>query len=236
MSPYILLVEGRKTGRRSWAPTLSEKGYSVIKAHTRREALLQLRQTAPDLVVLDGRHLRFDVYRFSRTVRADGHQIPILLIVPSDWEVERGSGVNVHLREPFTARKLLNRIGRLLPSFSDNVLQVGDLVLDLQQRTVTRGSLNHRLTPKQARLLEVFMRHPGRVLTRRFLMEQVWETDFVEDTRTLEVHVHWLRKAIEDDPAHPVFLTTVRRVGYRFEIPPQTPPGTTESETTEQEA
>ncbi len=219
MSPHILLVEGRKTGRRSWAPTLVEKGYRVTKAHTRRDALSLLDRILPDLVILDGRSLRFNPYRFSRSLRADGHRVPLLLIIPTDWEIEKGSGVNVHLREPFTARKLLNRVGRLLPTISDNVLRVGELVLDLQQRTVSRGAVNHRLTPKQARLLEVFMRHPGRVLTRRFLMEQVWETDFVDDTRTLEVHIHWLRKAIEDDPRHPIFLTTVRRVGYRFSVP-----------------
>jgi DNA-binding response OmpR family regulator len=209
---------------------LVEKGYGVTKAHTRREAFLLLEQTLPDLVIVDGRHLRFDPYRFSRSLRADGYQVPVLLIVPTDWEVERGSGVNVHLREPFTARKLLNRIGRLLPTIGENVLRVGDLVLDVQQRTVSRGMVNHRLTPKQARLLEVFMRHPGQVLTRRFLMEQVWETDFVGDTRTLEVHIHWLRKAIEDDPSHPVFLTTVRRVGYRFTVPSEATTGKKEKE------
>ncbi len=222
MSPHILLVEGRKTGRRSWGPTLVEKGYGVTKAFTRREALLLLDQNLPDLVLIDGRYLRFDPYRFVRSLRADGHCFPLLLIVPADWEIERGSGVNVHLREPFTARKLLNRVQRLLPTIGDHVLRAGDLVFDVQQRTVRRGMLNHRLTPKQARLLEVFMRHPGQVLTRRFLMEQVWETDFVGDTRTLEVHIHWLRKAIEEDPSHPVFLKTVRRVGYRFAVPSET--------------
>jgi CheY-like chemotaxis protein len=125
MSPHILLVEGRKTGRRSWAPTLVEKGYGVTKAHTRREALLLLGQILPDLVIVDGRHLRFDPYRFSRSLRADGYQVPVLLIVPADWEVERGSGVNVHLREPFTARNTLSPIvGRRRPIRLSNLRAV----------------------------------------------------------------------------------------------------------------
>jgi len=230
MASHILLVEGRRTGRRSWASVLLEKGYRVTKVHTRREAFSAVARDVPDLLILDGRFLRFDAYRFSRALRAEGHRMPVLLIVSKDVQIERGSGVNIHLREPFTARKLVNRIRRLLPAASDNVLQMGDLILDIQQRTVARGQSNHRLTPKQARLLEVFMRHAGEVLTRRFLMKQVWNTDFVGDTRTLEVHIHWLRKAIEDDPSHPVYLTTIRRVGYRFAVPLQDPPGREEDQ------
>lgn len=224
MSPHILLVEGRRTGNRSWGPVLVEKGYQVTKAHTRREGLLCLDRFLPDLVVLDGRFLRFDPYRFTRAMRSDGYDTPVLLIVREEDRIERGGGVNIHLREPFTARKLLNRVRRVLPAASEEVLEVGGLVLDLQKRTVSCGKRNHRLTPKQTQLLEVFMRHPGRVLSRRFLMQRVWNTDFVGDTRTLEVHIHWLRKAIEEDPSHPVYLTTVRKVGYRFAIPGEGPP------------
>ncbi len=220
MAPHILLVEGRKTGRRSWEPVLLENGYTVTKVCTRRDALRELTEAVPDLLVVDSRFLRFDAYRFCRAARAEGFDRPLLLILREGEKAERGAGVNVHLREPFTARKLLNRLNRLLPAPSQAVLQVGDIVLDVEQRIVMRGSHNHRLTPKQARLLEVLMRHPGEVLTRRFLMKRVWETDFVDDTRTLEVHIHWLRQVIEDDPSHPAYITTVRKVGYRFAVPP----------------
>jgi len=195
----------------------------VTRAHTRREAQQRLLQFAPDLLLFDSRFLRFDVYRFCRALRADGNDTPILLILKEGEKAERGAGINISLREPFTARKLLNRVARLLPAHSDEVLRVGDIVLDLQRRTVSRGRSNHRLTPKQTRLLEVLMRHPGQVLSRAFLMKQVWNTDFVGDTRTLEVHIHWLRRAIEDDPSHPTYVTTVRRVGYRFDAPPADP-------------
>jgi DNA-binding response OmpR family regulator len=92
-------------------------------------------------------------------------------------------------------------------------------MLNLKQRCVVQGNHESHLTPKQARLLEVFMRHPGEVLTRAFLMKQVWDTDYLGDTRTLDVHIHWVRKAIEKDPRSPTYLRTIRQVGYRLEVP-----------------
>jgi DNA-binding response OmpR family regulator len=170
-------------------------------------------------MILDGRFLRFDYYRFCRALRTDGVDVPLLLILGEGDQAERGTGVNVTLREPFTSVKLINRVVRLLPEQSDDVLTVGEIILDLEKRTVSRGKSNHRLTPKQAALLEIFMRHPGKVLSRAFLMKQIWDTDFVGDTRTLEVHIHWLRRAVEENPSRPIYLTTVRRQGYCFDVP-----------------
>jgi len=96
---------------------------------------------------------------------------------------------------------------------------VGDVALNLEQRCVVRGNRETHLTPKQAHLLEILMRHPGEILSRAFLMKQVWDTDYLGDTRTLDVHVHWVRNAIEQDPRSPVYLRTIRRIGYRFEPP-----------------
>lgn len=191
----------------------------MTKTYTRRETQAQLQSLTPDLIVIDNRFLRFDPIRFFKSAREDGCEVPFLLIVKEGKKLERGTGIDILLREPFTARKLLNRVKRLLPTTSERVLQVGDVTLDLQQRTVSHGRSNQRLTPKQAHLLEVLMRHHGQVLSRSFLMKQVWNTDFVGDTRTLEVHIHWLRRAIEKTPSNPVYLTTLRGVGYRFGIP-----------------
>lgn len=223
MAPHILLVEGRRTGTRSWEPVLSDKGYKITRTYIRRETQKGLKNSTPDLIILDNRFLRFDPHRFCRDLREVGDDTRVLMILDKDDKKESDAGVNVYLREPFTARKLLNRVARLLPSQNDETLEVGDLVLNLQRRTVTRGRTNHRLTPKQASLLEVFMRHPGEVLSRAFLMKEVWNTDFVGDTRTLDVHIHWLRRAIEQDPSNPEHITTIRCVGYRFDIPEETP-------------
>jgi DNA-binding response OmpR family regulator len=191
----------------------------MTRTYTRRDSETQLGSITPDLILIDNRFLRFDPIRFCHSLRDEGNTVPMLLIIQEDSDIEKIPQIDIYLEEPFTARKLVNRIERLLPPPSEKVITRGSLTLDIEQRTVSHGHSNQRLTPKQASLLEVFMKHTGQVLPRPFLMKQVWETDFVEDTRTLEVHVHWLRRAIEKDPSRPMYLTTVRGVGYRFDIP-----------------
>jgi len=95
-------------------------------------------------------------------------------------------------------------------------LRIKDWTLDLDSRRVFTGNGPQKLTPQLCRLLEVFMCNPQKILSRKFLMKEVWETDYIEDTRTLEVHICWLRKKIEEDPHRPRYLRTVRGVGYRF--------------------
>ena len=98
------------------------------------------------------------------------------------------------------------------------LLRIKDWTLDLDSRQVFTGNGPQKLTPQLCRLLEVFMCNPKRVLSRKFLMKQVWETDYLGDTRTLEVHICWLRKKIEEDPRSPRYLRTVRGIGYRFSL------------------
>jgi two-component system alkaline phosphatase synthesis response regulator PhoP len=97
-----------------------------------------------------------------------------------------------------------------------DVITSGILTLDIGTRTLHRGTERFHVTPKECRLLEVLLRHKGQVLTRQFLMREVWQTDYVADTRTLEVHVHWLRQKIEDNRSNPMYIHTVRGVGYVF--------------------
>ncbi len=218
MEGHILLVEGERAARTSCAPVLEKKGFQVARVHTLRATSQALETNPPDLLVVDTRCLRFNGLRLCEALSANETHIPILLIVPEDQKRPHYPGVSV-LRGTPTARKLLNRVKRLLSPPGNHLLRAGELTLDLQRRVLIRKGEEHRLTPRQARLLEVFMRNPGRVLTRAFLMKEVWETDYLDDTRTLEVHVHWLRKAIEEDPRRPRYLTTVRKVGYCFHAP-----------------
>jgi len=218
MEGHILLVEGERGARMSCAPVLEKQGFQVERVHTLRATSLALETDPPDLLVIDTRCLRFNGLRLCEALSASENHIPILLIVPEDQKRPHYPGVTV-LRGTPTARKLLNRVKRLLSPPGNHLLRAGELTLDLQRRVVIRKGEEHRLTPRQARLLATFMRNTGRVLTRAFLMKEVWETDYLDDTRTLEVHVHWLRKVIEEDPRHPRCLTTVRKVGYCFKAP-----------------
>jgi DNA-binding response OmpR family regulator len=181
--------------------------------------MASIKKTLPAVIVLDSPSLRFSGRRFCQSLKDSEIDVPILMLLPPGAPIDRSDGARGHLRYPFSIKKLTNRITRLLPVPDDEVLQVGDVTLNLKQRSVVCGKRESNLTPRQAALLEVFMRHPGEILTRGFLMKQVWNTDYVGDTRTLEVHMHWLRKAIEDVPGSPTRLRTIRRVGYRLEGP-----------------
>jgi DNA-binding response OmpR family regulator len=218
-TPTILLVEGRKPRAEHLAPNLEKQGYKVFRADTRRDALACIKKTLPAVIVLDSPSLRFSSQRFCQALKDSGIDVPILMLLRPGAPIDRSDGARGHLRYPFSTKKLTNRITRLLPVPDDEVLQAGTVILNLKQRSVACGKRESNLTPRQATLLEVFMRHPGEILTRGFLMKQVWNTDYVGDTRTLEVHMHWLRKAIEDDPSSPTRLRTIRRVGYRLEVP-----------------
>lgn len=215
----ILLIEGRKPTAEYLAPVLNDQRYNIVTAHTRRDALAKVQEAHPSVIVLDSPSLRFSSHRFCAALQDANLEIPVLMLLPKEKEIDRSVGARAHLHYPCSARKLINRITRLLSTSDDEVLQVGDIVLNTKQMYVVRGKREIHLTPKQAQLLEIFMHHPGEILTRAFLMKQVWDTDFLDDTRTLDVHVHWVRKAIEDDPKSPICLRTVRRKGYRFEVP-----------------
>jgi len=193
--------------------------YDTATARTRREALAKIEEVKPSVIILDAPSLRFSRRRFCETLQETDLDIPVLLL--HEGEVDN-IGARVYLRHPISAQKLINRISWLLPAPDSEVLQAGDLIFNVKRRSVICKDRESHLTPKQAHLLEIFMRHSGEVLTREFLMKQVWETDFTDDTRTLDVHIHWVRKAIEEETGSPTYLHTVRRVGYRFEAPKET--------------
>ncbi len=215
----ILVVEGRKPTADRLAPVLDGQGYHVIAARTRRDALARTRDARPVVIVLDSPSLRFSSHRFCKTLRDDRLDIPVLALVPEGEEIDKSIGARAYLRYPLSAKKVINRIERMLPVAEDDVLRVGDVFLNIRQRCAVCGGRESHLTPKQAHLLETLMRHPGEVLSRAFLMKRVWKTDYMGDTRTLDVHIHWVRKAIEEDHSSPVYLRTVRGVGYYFDVP-----------------
>jgi DNA-binding response OmpR family regulator len=213
----VLLVEGRKPAGERLAPILKAE-FDLATARTRREALARIAREEPAVIVLDAPSIRFSRSRFCCTLEDEGIDSPVLLLheeKPPPTQVS----ARAYLRYPFSAQKLINRISWLLPAPDGETLRRGPLKLNVKRRSITKGDREHHLTPKQAHLLELFMRHPGEVLTREFLMKRVWNTDFVDDTRTLDVHIHWVREAIEEDTGNPDYLHTVRGVGYRFSLP-----------------
>jgi DNA-binding response OmpR family regulator len=213
----VLLVEGMRPVAERLAPVLDQAGYHVVTARTRKAALTKVQETRPVVIVLDTPSLRFDAPRFCSALGENQFGLPLLVLLAKGEEIEEGLAGDDYLWYPFSASVLIKHIVALL----SNVLQIGDVIFNVSRAAVVYGNRKRHLTPKQARLLEIFMRHEGQVLTRAFLMKQVWDTDYLGDTRTLDVHVSWLRKAIEEDPSSPVYLRTIRGVGYCFEEPGQ---------------
>ncbi len=223
----ILLIEGKRTSKRlSFAEPLQRR-YMVVLATTGQHALEIVSKTLPDVIVLNAASMRTTGQRICNTLRARFPETPIIHILKapspgakSPRRRKKSSGANsdvaVTLTLPFTARKLINRIERFIVDKNGKVLVAASIRLNLENRVLTTPNKEIRLTPKLTRLLELFIRHPNKVLERRFLMEQVWQTDYLGDTRTLDVHIRWIREAIEETPGKPTFLKTVRGKGYIF--------------------
>jgi len=215
----VLLLESERTSAPSFAPALEKRGYTVTVEHDAQSALKKASALEPDVVVLDAASLKTSGARICRRLRASMNGAPILLIADKKNLPDPNCGASVTLVTPFTARKLLNMVSRLLPADDGACLQVGPIKLNLAQRRIICGNREERVTPKQARLLEMFLRAPGQLLTRKAIIKHVWDTDYTGDTRTLDVHMSWLRSVIEPNPRKPRYLKTLRGQGYRLDLP-----------------
>jgi DNA-binding response OmpR family regulator len=216
----ILLVESNRASAPSFTSALEKKGYSVDIYHKIDPAIKAAKEEPPDVLILDAASMRTSGTRMCRTMRTKLEGLPIILVSPEDAQPDPGNGASITLIHPFTPRKLLNRVARLLPGDESYMLKVGPIRLNLAQRKVFVHGKESRLTPKQTKLLELFMLNPGRLLTRKSLIKQIWQTDYLGDTRTLDVHMSWLRSAVEKDPSKPQLLRTIRGMGYRLDIRP----------------
>lgn len=215
----ILLIESGRSAAPSFASALEKKGFSVEIHHDISPAIKAVKKNTPDVLILDGASMRTSGTRLCRKVRASMDGLPIILVSPEGSKEDLGSGANVTLIHPFTPRKLMNRVHRLLPGDERYLIELGPIRLNLAQRKVQCEGKDEKLTPKQAKLLELFIQNPGRLLTRKRLIREVWFTDYTGDTRTLDVHMSWLRQAIEPDPKNPKYLKTIRGMGYRLDLP-----------------
>lgn len=214
----IFVIEGKKAERPTFSAQLQKKGFTVATAQNGSEALKRLDETAPDLVVVNAASLGSTGVRICQSLQEKQQEhLSIVLIVDEGKTVEK-SAADIVLNLPFTVQKLVNRIKPLLPGDGANVIHVGPIRLDLEQRRVRSLGKNARLTPRLATLLQILLQHRGEVIEREELFKKVWDTNYTGDTRTLDVHVSWLRRAIELDPDHPKFLHTVRGVGYRLDV------------------
>jgi DNA-binding response OmpR family regulator len=156
--------------------------------------------------------------RICRSLKDASSNTPLLIIASPSRPHQDELCANVVLTLPFTSRKLLNRIVPLLPSEERNILRAGPIRLDAEHKRLYCQGREAKLTPRMVDLMKIFLTHPGEVLEREALFSKVWNTEYTEDTRTLDVHISWLRQALEENPRKPEFLKTIRAVGYRLDV------------------
>ncbi len=219
----LLVVEDDQTLSETLVYNLKREGYEVIQADDGISALNLAREHQPDLILLDIGLPELDGLSVCRTLRREMSVIIVLLTARSG-EMDRIIGLDLgaddYITKPFSLGELLARLRAVQRRGQRDVdlrLKSGDLILDLVGRRALKGDQVLTLSPREYELLAEFIRHKGAVLTRDLLLQRVWGFDFTGDTRTVDVHIRWLREKIEDDPANPLRIETVRGLGYRFE-------------------
>jgi len=233
-SKTVLVVEDEKNLRETLTYNLTREGYKVLGAEDGRTAIEIARREKPDLYLLDLMLPQIDGFEVCRTIRQES-QAPILILTARDSEIDTVLGLELgadeYVTKPFALRPLLARVKALLrradmntgaaaASESDDIPFGDDFVLDRAGRRLRHGEHEIPMTMKEYDLLAYLLSHRGQVLSRDVLLEKVWGYDFVGSTRTVDVHIRWLREKIEPDPGDPRRIVTVRGVGYRFEDAP----------------
>jgi DNA-binding response OmpR family regulator len=236
MPEKVLIVEDEPALRETLAYTLKREGFEVRTAEDGNLALTAAREQKPDIVLLDIMLPGIDGFEVCRKLRAETN-VPILMLTARENEIDRVVGLEMgaddYVTKPFHMRELIARIKAQLRRVRlvreeqafrsseepppEEPIHYGDLSINIARSEVLRGGKPLPLKPKEYDLLVYFARHRGQALSREQILQRVWGWEYTGDSRTVDVHVRWLREKIEPDPAHPVRLVTVRSAGYRFE-------------------
>jgi two-component system, OmpR family, response regulator len=227
----VLIVEDDQTLLQVLSYNLNREGYAVVTAADGVQALETARQETPDLIVLDVMLPHLDGFEVCRILRKHTNA-PVIMLTARTEEGDKVVGLEIgaddYLTKPFSMRELLARIKALLrrsemlreeirKESPGPVLKAGELELELDHHQAFRGGVLLNLSPREFDLLAFLASNKKRVFSRDTLLEKVWGYNFAGDTRTVDVHIRWLRQKIEEDPAHPRHLVTVRGVGYKLE-------------------
>ena len=223
----ILIVEDEDSVLDPLELLLSKEGFTIETARDGREALEKFAKTNPDLILLDLMLPEVSGTEVCRQIRAKS-QVPIIMLTAKDTEVDKVVGLELgaddYVVKPYSKAELVARIKAVLRRNNADAfvnqggsISAGPVVIDVERHQVSINGENIALPLKEFELLEFLVRNSGRVLTRTQLIDRVWGSDYFGDTKTLDVHVKRLRAKIEKDPANPVYIQTIRGLGYKFE-------------------
>lgn len=229
----VLVVEDDTTIRDVVAYQLARAGHRVTSAADGVSALERFRASRPDLVILDLMLPRLAGLDVLRVMRGEAGT-PVIVISARDTEADKVTGLNLgaddYVTKPFSVRELMARVDATLrriaptPGSAGRTTRGGAIEVDIDRHEVRRHGDLVALAPKEFELLAYLVRHPNQVCSRDQILEAVWGYSYEGETRTVDVHIHWLRQKLEDDPARPRHLMTVRHYGYKF-VPDGTPAG-----------
>lgn len=217
-SKAVVLLVGRTGVREDTPYEALQKRYHVLVASSGKQALPLVQQYPAQAIVLDAVSMRTPGDRICKSLREQFPKLPIIHIHPGR-EQNTESPADVLIMPPFTSRKLINSLERLIKSVGDEVINCGPFSMNVPRRLLITHGQEKQLAPKLALLIELFLRRPNETIDRKKLMEIIWQTDYLGDTRTLDVHIRWVRQALEHSGEYPRRLNTVRGIGYRLDIP-----------------
>ncbi|PIQ27678.1 DNA-binding response regulator [bacterium (Candidatus Blackallbacteria) CG17_big_fil_post_rev_8_21_14_2_50_48_46] len=228
MADKILLVDDEESIVESIEYALKQEGFEVVCAHNGQDALQKVQLEKPNLIVLDLMLPELSGLEVCRMLRRERNETPIIMLTAKGEEIDRVIGLEVgaddYLVKPFSLRELIARIRALLrrsksaevDSAQPETHRYEDLEMNLTEHKVTVRAKPVELSPKEFKILAMLMSSPNKVFSREELLEQVWGLDFYGDTKTVDVHIRWLREKIEADPSNPRYVQTVRGFGYRL--------------------
>lgn len=218
MALAVLIVEGKRGDHPAFSDELQKKGYQVTRASSGRAGLDRLETLNPHVIIVDAASLRTSGVRICQSFRKNDNDLPIILIVDNPRADADGVDANLVLQLPFTVQKLINRMQVYAPSEDKDLVSAGPIALNTETQLVTSYDRQTKLTPRLVDLLQMLIENHGKVVERDHLFTKIWETNYTGDTRTLDVHISWLRQAIEEDPRRPKLIRTIRGVGYILEV------------------
>jgi len=229
----ILVVEDEQNILEAIKYSMNAEGFEVYGAEDGERGLEIAREISPDLVILDVMLPKLDGFEVCRILRRDDMDIPVFMLTAKAEEIDRVVGLEIgaddYITKPFSMRELLARVrnalrrssrsglGRDNSSLGNTVIQVGNLKIDLTGHIARVSEKLIDLKPREFDLLAMLASSRGRAFTREQILERLWGHDYIGDSRTVDVHIRWIREKIEEDPSKPKKIVTIRGVGYRFD-------------------
>jgi len=230
MSAKILIVDDEPHIVELVKFNLETEGFKIIEAFDGNQAIELAHSQKPDLIILDLMLPGIEGLQVCKELRAakDTRDIPIIMLTARSEEIDKILGLEIgaddYITKPFSPRELTARVKAVLrrataADNNQNIIKIGDIVIDTEKYEVLVNGKKQEFTPKQFELLKMLASNPGKVFTREYLLENIWGYDYLGDTRTVDVHIRHIRQKIEKDSEKPVYIETIRGIGYKFNKP-----------------